>query len=131
MEAWLAAHALTPVARPVWPTTPAPERPKETTPISQEQLSGRRARNADTLRKQLRELADTLGVRDLEKVCAFAEFVKARRAARSYAHRHEARGEEGEGDGEPEAREDSGVTQSPDDDEESSPSSRARTASSR
>lgn len=129
MEAWLAAHALQPVARVVWPTATAPERPKESSPISQEQLSGRRARNADTLRKQLRELADTLGVRDLEKVCAFAEFVKARRAARSYAHRHEARaGEEGaEGDD----REASGVTPSPDDEEEPTPSSRARTASSR
>ncbi len=128
MEAWLAAHALTPVARPVWPTTAPSERPKEATPISQDQLSGRRARNADTLRKQLRELADTLGVRDLEKVCAFAEFVKARRAARSYAHRHEPRAE---GDEPHEPHEASGVTPSPDDDEEPNPSSRARTASSR
>jgi hypothetical protein len=131
MEAWLAAHALAPVARPVWPAAnaAAPERPKETSPISQEQLSGRRARNADTLRQQLRELADTLGVRDLEKVCAFAEFVKARRAARSYAHRHDARPE---GDGsEGEDREASGVTPSPDEEEEPTPSSRARTASSR
>jgi hypothetical protein len=142
MEAWLAAHALNPVVRPAWPPTAAPEqRPKENAPISQDQLSGRRVRSADSLRKQLRELADTLGVRDLEKVVAFAEFVKARRAARSYAHRHEARtGEEpneGEDGDEMEARESEGVpapaqlsAQSPDD-EEPSPSSRARTASSR
>jgi hypothetical protein len=127
MEAWLAAHALNPIARTVWPTTPAPERPKESSPISQDQLSGRRARNADTLRKQLKDLADTLGVRDLEKVVAFSEFVKARRAARSYAHRHEARaGGEGEAEGGDEAEDKS----SPDD-EEPSPSSRERTASSR
>jgi hypothetical protein len=34
-------------------------------------------------------LAESLGGRDLEKVTAFAEFVKARRAARSYTHRHD------------------------------------------
>lgn len=98
MEAWLAAHALNPVARSTWqPTTPTPEvgALKETPPISQEQLSGRRGRSADALKKQLRELMDALGVRDLEKVVAFAEFVKARRAARTFAHRHEDR-EEGD-----------------------------------
>ncbi len=36
---------------------------------------------ADLLRKQLKEIAETLSARDLEKVAAFAEFVKARRAA--------------------------------------------------
>lgn len=98
MEAWLAAHALNPVARSTWQTTtPTPEvgALKETPPISQEQLSGRRGRSADSLKTQLRELMDALGVRDLEKVVAFAEFVKARRAARTFAHRHEDR-EEGE-----------------------------------
>ena len=127
MEAWLAAHALNPVARPVWPTATAPERPKEVTPISQEQLSGRRPRSSDSLRKQLRELGDALGVRDLEKVVAFAEFVKARRAARSYAHRHEARAP-GEGEPDPRDADDEGPSS---EDEEPSPSSRARTASSR
>lgn len=126
MEAWLSAHALTPVARVVWPTAPE-ERPKETTPISQEQLSGRRPRNADALRKQLQELGDSLGVRDLEKVVAFAEFVKARRAARSYASRHEPRAPEGDGDSEPEPSEEGPGSE----DDQPSPSSRARTASSR
>jgi hypothetical protein len=88
MEAWLSAHALRAVQRAGW----APERAgrvKEQLPISQDQLSGRRSRSADALRRQLREVADNLGARDLEKVLAFAEFVKARRAAKSFAHRHE------------------------------------------
>ena len=82
MEAWLSAHGLTPVARPVWAAEAAPE-----PVISQDSLSARRKSSAEALRKQLRELADSLGARDLEKVTAFAEFVKARRAARGFAHR--------------------------------------------
>jgi Uncharacterised protein family (UPF0158) len=89
MEAWLGAHALRPVARPVWATEQAPK-PKEGAPITPELLGARRKGSADALRKQLRDLAETLGARDLEKVTAFAEFVKARRAARGFAHRHEA-----------------------------------------
>jgi hypothetical protein len=87
MEAWLSAHALRPVARQVWPAEAVV--PKPSAPISQEQLSGRRGRSAEALRRQLREIAESLGARDLEKVTAFAEFVKARRAARSYANRQE------------------------------------------
>ncbi len=94
MEAWLSAHALRPIVRPNWPADSP--KPKET-PISQDQLSGRRSRGADSLRRQIREVVDALGSRDLEKVLAFAEFVKARRAARSYVHRHE--GTESAGDG--------------------------------
>jgi hypothetical protein len=41
----------------------------------------------DALRQQLREIVESLGSRDLEKVIAFAEFVKARRAARGFAAR--------------------------------------------
>ena len=97
MEAWLSAHALRPVARPNWPTEVA--RPKEAQPISQDQLVGRRGRGADNLRRQLRELIETLGARDLEKVLAFAEFVKARRAARGFAQRQDGPGDaEGESD---------------------------------
>ncbi len=133
MEAWLDAHAMVPVARPVWPTEP-PAPSAESQPISQEALAGRRGRSAETLRKQLAELAETLGARDLEKVTAFAEFVKARRAARSYAHRHDA---EGSGDREsrelskdaaPAKAEESGENSG---EEEPTPSSRKRTASSR
>jgi hypothetical protein len=51
--------------------------------------SGRRQRNADTLRTALKELGDALGPRELDLLVAFAEFLKARRAARGFAHHHE------------------------------------------
>jgi len=122
MEAWLNSHGLKPVARSAW-TSEAP-RPREPQAISQEQLSARRSRSAELLRKQLRELAETLGARDLEKVTAFAEFVKARRAARVFAHRHES----GEGDGDlgAEAPSDALASKEPPSEEESTPSSRKR-----
>jgi hypothetical protein len=130
MEAWLSAHALHPVPRPVWPAeaAPPPDRPKEvTTPISQDQLSGRRGRSAESLRKQLRELADALGARDLEKVTAFAEFVKARRAARTFVARHDTQPGAENDDGE--ERESVEIPKgSSSNDEEPSPSSRKRTA---
>jgi hypothetical protein len=86
MEAWLTAHALKPTARVVWPTEPEKvSREKEGTPP--ETAAARRGRSLDTLRKQLHELIETLGARDLDKVTAFAEFVKARRAARGFSAR--------------------------------------------
>jgi hypothetical protein len=51
--------------------------------------SGRRARNADALRQSLKELGDSLGPRELDLLVSFAEFLKARRAARGFAHHHE------------------------------------------
>jgi hypothetical protein len=131
MEAWMSAHALHPVARPVWPTAEAaaPSNPREPAPISQEALAGRRGRSAEGLRKQLREIAETLGARDLEKVTAFAEFVKARRAARTYSNRHEA-GAGPDSTADPEDERDSQtLPRKSSDDEEPSPSSRKRTAS--
>ncbi|MGC4092609.1 MAG: UPF0158 family protein [Polyangiaceae bacterium] len=88
MEAWLATHGLKAVPRVNWAPAEQPSRPQQQA-ISQEQLTARRSRSAEALRKQLRELAETLGARDLEKVTAFAEFVKARRAARVFPHRHD------------------------------------------
>jgi hypothetical protein len=85
MEAWLAAHALKPIPRVVWPTEAEKVvREKETAP---QEAAARRGRSLDTLRKQLHELIETLGARDLDKVTAFAEFIKARRAARGFASR--------------------------------------------
>jgi hypothetical protein len=89
MEAWLAANALRPVARPTWtPETTEEERP--VAPISQEALGGRRSRSLELLRKQLDEVIDALGGRDLEKVLTFAEFVRARRVARNFSASKEA-----------------------------------------
>jgi Uncharacterised protein family (UPF0158) len=87
MEAWLAAHALKPVPRVVWPTDGAPAREKDKETPSAQDATARRSRSIETLRKQLHELVETLSVRDLDKVTAFAEFVKARRAARGFSHR--------------------------------------------
>ena len=92
MEAWLNAHAIQGIARPAWSDTPpAPE--SEIAPESTEEApksqSGRRARSAETLRQHLKELGDALGLRDLDMVVGFAEFLKARRAARGFAHHHE------------------------------------------
>jgi hypothetical protein len=111
MEAWLAAHAIQCVPRPVWANqqpgqgppsgsvagalpvpAPAGERSvaiDEPPPISQAALDGRearRGRNAETMRKNLRDVAESLGPRDLESLVSFAEFLKARRIARSYQH---------------------------------------------
>jgi hypothetical protein len=107
MEAWLSAHALNPVARPVWTpdSGPPPESASGATvaamaaamaaapasvpsaPIREEpRETARRGKSVETLRKNLREIADALGPRDLDTLTAFAEFLKARRAARSFAH---------------------------------------------
>lgn len=103
MEAWLSAHAIKAVPRPTWGDGPQPVEelpPDSLVPLSQPRLdafdsdapksqSGRRQRNADTLRTSLKELGDALGPRELDLLVAFAEFLKARRAARGFAHHHE------------------------------------------
>ena len=101
MEAWLSAHAIKAVPRPTWGDGPPPSAeelpPDSLMPMSQPLLdgeapksqSGRRQRNAETLRTALKELGDALGPRELDLLVAFAEFLKARRAARGFAHHHE------------------------------------------
>ncbi|HET9954240.1 MAG TPA: UPF0158 family protein [Polyangiaceae bacterium] len=126
MEAWLTTHGLHAVGRPTWTQQEAAPRPRENVNISQEHLTARRSRSAEALRKQLKELSDSLGARDLEKVTAFAEFVKARRAARVFAHRHE-----GDSGHEPESEPSVPIHEAPvgeahSNDEEPSPSSRKR-----
>jgi hypothetical protein len=59
-------------------------------PPSSETGERRPGRSAEALRKALRDLSENLGARDLEMVTTFAEFLKARRAARSFAHHAEA-----------------------------------------
>jgi hypothetical protein len=63
-------------------SSPDTEGPKSST-------SGRRTRNAEASREHLRELVEGLGPRDLDALVAFTEFLKARRAARGFAHHHE------------------------------------------
>jgi len=106
MEAWLTAHAIKAVPRPTWgdggpPSEEAP--PDSLVPLSTPSVpgavgaveeapksqSGRRQRNAETLRQHVKELAESLGPRDLDMIVGFAEFLKARRAARGFAHHHE------------------------------------------
>ena len=112
MEAWLNAHALNPVARPVWVpeippktegTAAAPEAaaagaagaaglpaaPREAREEAAPPRDIRRGKSVETLRKNLRDIADALGPRDLDTLTAFAEFLKARRAARSFSHHYE------------------------------------------
>src|SRR5450432_1161947 len=71
MEAWLGAHALRPVVRPLFASTNSDRPSAPPGPLVPEEVDDlvvRRARAAESLRRQLRDLADTLGVRDLEKV---------------------------------------------------------------
>ncbi len=98
MEAWLGAHAIKAISRPAWaegssaPDSENPEIPLESTTGGEEapkSQSGRRSRNAETLRQHLKELAELLGPRDLDTIVSFGEFLKARRAARGFAHHHE------------------------------------------
>jgi hypothetical protein len=99
MEAWLNAHALNPVARPVWVPEVAPRQEpvttnaETTTPVPprerEEVREQRRGKSVETLRKNLREIAEALGPRDLDTLTAFAEFLKARRVARSFAHHYQ------------------------------------------
>ena len=123
MEAWLNAHALRPVPRPTIVQEPLPE---EAAPVSVDSREHappssegerRPGRSAEALRKALRDLSENLGARDLEMVTTFAEFLKARRAARSFAHHaemaHESSSAEAtspEPRGEPESREIKSVT---------------------
>lgn len=94
MEAWLQAHNIKAIARVQWaaPTdtegeeAPTEEARKALGPVEPHEF--RRSRSVEALRKRLRELSDTLGPRDLDNVVAFAEFLKARRNARSFAHHH-------------------------------------------
>src|SRR5580692_449757 len=76
MEAWLSAHALNPVPRPVW-VPEAPVRPEGSIPAAPISSTGspgvehireepppppaRRGKSVETLRKNLREIADALG----------------------------------------------------------------------
>jgi hypothetical protein len=96
MEAWLGAHAIKAISRPAWaegaapPDSESPENlPESSAEDAPKSQSGRRSRNAESLRQHLKELAELLGPRDLDTIVSFGEFLKARRAARGFAHHHE------------------------------------------
>lgn len=94
MEAWLSAHALAPIARPVWPTdagdAPVEQEGAEASPVAEASPKPeRRGRNAESLRRSLRDIAESLGPRDLDTLVAFAEFVRTRRASRAFANQAE------------------------------------------
>jgi len=107
MEAWLTAHGIKAIVRPAWadgppsPNSTDDALPDSLTPSSQprqqdgsdgdapKSQSARRQRSSEALRQTLRELAEVLGPRDLDQLVSFAEFLKARRAARGFAHHHE------------------------------------------
>lgn len=90
MEAWLVAHALQPVTRPVWATSEEEGEviaaPVEETPATTENREPRRGRSPENQRKYIRDLLEMLGPRDLEIFAAFGDFLKARRIARAYSH---------------------------------------------
>jgi len=95
MEAWLNAHGLRPIARPQPPIeAPPPVLPAavvpEVTETAPSSVPERVRAGTELFRKQLLEIVDGLTARDLDKLVAFAEFLKARRAARVYSQRGEA-----------------------------------------
>ena len=138
MEAWLAAHALKPTPRVVWPTeTEKAAREKDPVAAAPHEAAARRSRSLDALRKQLHDLIETLGARDLDKVHTFTEFVKARRASRGFAR--EGTAEAGAAESDPAASDAPLTPPAPAaetvlqpplaaDDEEATPSSRKRPA---
>ncbi len=110
MEAWLTAHAIRAVPRPAWIEPGNEEPPESLAPASASPSSSNLAaaatsssgpesegprssagkrRSAEASRAHLRDLAEGLGPRDLDVLVSFAEFLKARRAARGFAHHHE------------------------------------------
>jgi len=105
MEAWLTTHSITPTARAEW-VQPATESQEPAQPVEEESEASssppaavapaptaenfewRRGRSIEALRNRLKELADALGPRDLDTVVAFADFLRARRTARTFVHHH-------------------------------------------
>ncbi len=85
MEAWLNAHALNPVRRPVWVPDLVEEEADEpaSPPVPQEAPEApRRGRTPESLRRQLRDVIEALGPRELDQLAAFGEFLRSRRASR-------------------------------------------------
>lgn len=83
MEAWLNAHALNPVKRPVWVPDLVDEAPAAQPSAPARESRERRGRSAESLRRQLRDIVEALGPRELDNLAAFGEFLRSRRASRA------------------------------------------------
>lgn len=83
MDAWLAAHSLRPIERPAW--TPGTEPSKDAAPESSPGVGSSRdkRKSPETLRRHVRDIAESLGPRDLEMLSAFADFLRTRRITRN------------------------------------------------
>ena len=76
MDGWLAAHGISPVARPEWPV-PSVDKVKTSDADAPASVPPRPA--ADAQRAKLRHLVDALPVRELEAGIAFLEFLRQRK----------------------------------------------------
>lgn len=83
MDAWLTAHSLRAIPRPAWSPTDAPA--AEAAPAAAPAVTPReqKRKSAEALRRHLRDVAESLGPRDLDALSAFADFLRVRRAARA------------------------------------------------
>ena len=78
MEAWLEAHNIEAVARPVW-SPPEPEAPEVVAVEDEAVATLRRARlGIEGMRRRLRELVDLVPSREIETAIAFLEFLRDR-----------------------------------------------------
>ncbi|MGZ3424820.1 MAG: UPF0158 family protein [Polyangiales bacterium] len=83
MDAWLAAHSLRAIPRPAWNPADVPPVSTEAAAPSAPIRETTKRRNADLLRRHLRDVGESLGPRDLDVLCAFADFLRARRVVRT------------------------------------------------
>ncbi len=91
MEAWLEAHSISPVERPVWRVPSKDEvTPKKPAP---DDRRAARAQRYDAQRAQLHQLADALPGRELELAVSFMSFLRQRGRLRGMRKNH-VRGEE-------------------------------------
>ena len=90
MDAWLTAHSLRAIPRPAW--VPGPGEGPEATPVEGAPAAAGAPREpkrktAESLRRHLRDVGDALGPRDLDVLCTFADFLRARRIVRAPSSR--------------------------------------------
>ena len=86
MDAWLAAHSLRPIERPAWAAGTEPSKdlaPESAAGVGSTRDARDKRKSPDALRRHVREIAESLGPRDLETLAAFADFLRARRIVRT------------------------------------------------